>query len=451
MSWRCAARCRMFGPAMRRSVILLVSLGLFACSRDSNKSPDPGPPPTPSQTGSGAGSGSGGVRKQQVPPPFDLKAPPADATRTASGLIYKKLASNPGGVAPKRNDIVLVNYTGWRQATGETFFTNQGRGQPMPLNLAQAAPGFVEALQLLHTGEKAVLWMPPEIGYKSPPSDGKPETLIYLVDVVEVQPAPAIPDDVGAPPASATTLKSGTKKEIVRPGTGKDPIRPYDTVAYSFTAWDRDGRMIENSATTARKARKGGTTMQPYRASVGVAEILTSMTVGERSRFWVEAEKLVTDGSRPPGGIEHGTVCYELEVTQVTKAAREPPPAPPDVAKPPGDAKKSPKGVFYKLLAAGPGKDPRHPTENDSVKVNYTGWTTDGKMFDSSYLRNEAATFGLHAVVAGWTEGIPLMAIGNTMRFWIPQELAYKGQAGKPAGMLVFDVELLEIMDKSEH
>ncbi|HMG22160.1 MAG TPA: FKBP-type peptidyl-prolyl cis-trans isomerase, partial [Kofleriaceae bacterium] len=87
----------------------------------------------------------------------------------------------------------------------------------------------------------------------------------------------------------------------------------------------------------------------------------------------------------------------------------------------------------------------------DSVKVNYTGWTTDGKMFDSSYLRNEAATFGLHAVVAGWTEGIPLMAIGNTMRFWIPQELAYKGQAGKPAGMLVFDVELLEIMDKSEH
>jgi len=432
----------MFGPAMRRSVILLVSLGLFACSRDSEtRPPEPSPAP-PTQTG----SGSGGVRKQQIPPPFDLKAPPADATRTASGLIYKKLASNPGGVAPKRNDIVLVNYTGWRQATGETFFTNQGRGQPMPLNLAQSAPGFTEALQLLRTGEKAVLWMPPEIGYKTPPSEGKAETLIYLVDVVEVQPAPAIPDDVGAPPAGATALKSGTKKEVVRAGTGKDLIRPYDTVAYSFTAWAPDGRMIDNSAT-----RKKATTMQPYRTSVGVAEILTSMTVGERARFWVDAEKLVSDGSKPPGGIEHGTVCYELDVTQVTKAGREPPPTPADVAKPPGDAKKSPKGVSYKLLAAGPGKDPRHPTENDTVKVNYTGWTTDGKMFDSSYLRPEPATFGLHSVVAGWTDGIPLMAVGNRMRFWIPQELAYKGQAGKPAGMLVFDVELLEIVEQTGH
>src|SRR5436309_13765995 len=100
---------RMFPLAMRGSVILFVFMGLLACSRTNDDKPSAttsAPPPGP---------GSGGVRKQQVAPPFDLKAPPADATKTASGLIYKKLAVNASGVAPKRNDTVLTNYTGWRQ------------------------------------------------------------------------------------------------------------------------------------------------------------------------------------------------------------------------------------------------------------------------------------------------------------------------------------------------
>ena len=72
-------------------------------------------------------------------------------------------------------------------------------------------------------------------------------------------------------------------------------------------------------------------------------------------------------------------------------------------------------------------------------------------MFDSSLLRGEPATFSLGGVVAGWTDGIPMMTQGDKMRFWIPEALAYKGQAGKPAGMLVFDVELIEIMQTPAH
>ena len=79
------------------------------------------------------------------------------------------------------------------------------------------------------------------------------------------------------------------------------------------------------------------------------------------------------------------------------------------------------------------------------MKVHYTGWTTDGRMVDSSAVRNEPAQFALNGVIAGWVEGIPLMSIGDKMRFWIPEELAYKGAPGKPQGMLVYDVELLEI------
>jgi peptidylprolyl isomerase len=64
-------------------------------------------------------------------------------------------------------------------------------------------------------------------------------------------------------------------------------------------------------------------------------------------------------------------------------------------------------------------------------------------MFDSSVVRGQPATFGLNQVIAGWTEGLQLMAVGEKRRFWIPEKLAYQGMAGRPAGMLVFDVELL--------
>ena len=119
-------------------------------------------------------------------------------------------------------------------------------------------------------------------------------------------------------------------------------------------------------------------------------------------------------------------------------------PAPPDVAAPPKDAAVTASGLASKVIQAGTGTD--KPGATDMVTVHYTGWTTDGKMFDSSVQRGEPAAFGLNRVIAGWTEGVQLMVVGEKTRFWIPQELAYKGAPGKPAGMLVFDVELLEIL-----
>jgi peptidylprolyl isomerase len=79
------------------------------------------------------------------------------------------------------------------------------------------------------------------------------------------------------------------------------------------------------------------------------------------------------------------------------------------------------------------------------VRVHYTGWTTDGQMFDSSVARNEPIAFGLNQVIAGWTEGVQLMVEGEKRRLWIPERLAYPGQRGAPQGMLVFDVELIKI------
>ena len=116
---------------------------------------------------------------------------------------------------------------------------------------------------------------------------------------------------------------------------------------------------------------------------------------------------------------------------------------PPDVGAPPRDARRTAKGVYWKQLIKGKG-GPK-PTEDSTVLVHYTGWTTDGTMFDSTHKRGQPARFPLRAVIAGWTDGLHTMSVGDKTRLWIPEELAYKGAPGPPQGMLVFDVELLSI------
>jgi FKBP-type peptidyl-prolyl cis-trans isomerase len=122
-----------------------------------------------------------------------------------------------------------------------------------------------------------------------------------------------------------------------------------------------------------------------------------------------------------------------------------PPPAPTDVAATPNDAEKTQSGLASKVITKGSGD--AHPKATDTVTVHYSGWTTDGKLFDSSVTRGEPSSFGLNQVIKGWTEGVQLMVKGEKRRFWIPAGLAYGENpgGGRPGGMLVFDIELLDI------
>lgn len=119
------------------------------------------------------------------------------------------------------------------------------------------------------------------------------------------------------------------------------------------------------------------------------------------------------------------------------------PPTPTDVAAPPAEAKTTASGLAWRVLTPGTGTE--HPSRKDTVTVHYSGWTTDGEMFDSSVRRGSPSTFGLGQVIRGWTEGVQLMVVGETRRFWIPEQLAYKGMEGRPQGTLVFDIELIAI------
>lgn len=243
-------------------------------------------------------------------------------------------------------------------------------------------------------------------------------------------PAPA---DVAAPPADASKTESGLAYKVLSAGTGAEHPSELSSVEVHYTGWTTDGEMFDSSVV------RGRTTKFPLnRVISGWTEGLQLMKKGDKTRFWIP-EELAYQG-RP--GAPAGMLVFDVELVDFSTPPA-PPEAPADVAAPPADATTTASGLAYKVIKKGEGTD--HPSETSKVSVHYTGWTTDGKMFDSSVSRGQPATFPLNRVIAGWTEGVQLMVAGDSYRFWIPEEMAYKGSPGKPAGMLVFDVELLEI------
>ena len=104
------------------------------------------------------------------------------------------------------------------------------------------------------------------------------------------------------------------------------------------------------------------------------------------------------------------------------------PETPADVKAAPADAVKTASGLASKVLASGTGSE--HPSAADTVTVHYSGWTTDGRLFDSSVKRGKPTSFPLNGVIKGWTEGVQLMVEGEKRRFWIPADLAYGENPG---------------------
>ena len=106
-------------------------------------------------------------------------------------------------------------------------------------------------------------------------------------------------------------------------------------------------------------------------------------------------------------------------------------------------------GLQYKIITEGKGAI---PTATQKVKVNYEGKTLDGKVFDSSYKRGKPTEFRCNQVIKGWTEALTHMPVGSVWEVYIPQELAYGSQGAgddiKPFSMLIFKIELLDILDK---
>jgi peptidylprolyl isomerase len=255
--------------------------------------------------------------------------------------------------------------------------------------------------------------------------------LLTMTAAFAAEPIPA-PPDVAAPPADAQVTASGLASKVLVPGTGTEHPGPHDNVKVHYTGWTTDGKMFDSSV-----ARGEPIGLPLDRVIAGWTEGVQLMVVGEKRRLWIPQDLAYGGRADRPAGM----LVFDIELIAF-EAPPRPPEVPEDVAAPPADAIVEKSGLASKLLQAGTGTT--HPRASSTVRVHYSGWTTDGKLFDSSLVRGQPASFPLNQVIAGWTEGVQLMVVGEKRRFWIPQKLAYRGMPDQPAGMLVFDVELLD-------
>jgi peptidylprolyl isomerase len=404
---------------------LLLSVGAPACkSRGANSSD--------------AGAHEAGAAAAGLPAPPDVAAPPADAVRTASGLASKVLVPGTGTDHPGQNDTVKVNYTGWT-TDGKMFDSSVAplqpgrKPEPISFALGRVIPGWTEGLQLMVVGEKRRLWVPVELAYKGKP--GAPQgMLVFDVELLDVTPGPKPPDDVAAAPADADKTKDGLASKVTQKGTGKDHPGPNDAVRVNYSLWQPDGKFLDGS--------RDKPVVRPVTGfSDGWTEGLKLMVTGEKRTFWVPAALGRKDRPGMSPTPEPSDTTMVIELVDIVPG----PKTPPDVKAPPKDAIVEKDGLASKVLTKGTGT--AHPTATSRVTVQYAGWTTDGKMFDSSYSHGQPATFGVTGVIPGWTEVLQLMVEGEKRRVWIPEELAYKGKPGAPQGMLVFEIELQKITE----
>ena len=354
--------------------------------------------------------------------PADVKAPPADAVKTASGLASKVLQEGKGEKKPTATDTVSVHYSGWT-TDGKLFDSSVQRGQPAQFPLNGVIKGWTEGLQLMVEGEKRRFWIPADLAYGEDPGGGRPGgMLVFDVELLEIKELQKVPENTEKSP-------SGTAFLIQQKGEGEAPAAT-DVLSFHLVVGTMDGQTIQDTRTGPQVPSATADKLPP-----ALGEMLTAMKAGEKRRCWI-----------PEAGAPGGHIVAELELISF-KAAPPAPPVPDDVAAVPDNAAKTASGLASKVLQAGKGE--KKPAATDTVSVHYSGWTTDGKMFDSSVTRGEPAQFPLNGVIKGWTEGLQLMVVGEKRRFWIPADLAYGENpgGGRPGGMLVFDVELLEIVE----
>jgi len=270
---------------------------------------------------------------------------------------------------------------------------------------------------------------PAEAEAKAPPAaPSAPEPAV----VRSAPPPPALPPAPDpTPPADAVKTKSGLAMVVLTKGTGTKKPKATESVRLKVLGFMPGGQRFGGPTPTL---------MSMSEVAPGWGEALSQMVEGEKRRLWMPPA--LAFGNAPGAPAGDGNVVLELELVAIPA----PLPVPKDLKTPPKDATKTASGLVYKVLTKGTGT--AHPTAASQVSVHYSGWSKDGKMFDSSVMRGEPSNFALNQVIKGWTEGVQLMVVGEKARFWIPGALAYGDKPmrpGAPSGDLVFDIELLAI------
>ncbi len=357
---------------------------------------------------------------------------------TASGLKYKILKKGDGR-QPKAGDKVSVHYAG-KLTDGTEFDNSYKRGQPFSFKLGQGQviKGWDEGIGYLHVGDSALFTIPADLGYGGQQAGSIPpnSTLIFTVKLMDVSEGPKPWDAKGK---DTITTKSGLKYVIFQKGTGPSPA-PGDKVKVHYSGYLRDGKPFDSSV---ERGEPIGFQCGKGQVIAGWDEGLQLLQKGSKAKLIIPWQLAYGEAGRPPVIPAKADLIFDVELVDFT----------PHVTPVPYDTKgkqmvKTASGLQYYVITKGTGAQVQ---KGQTVTIHYTGYFSDGKIFDSSVERSEPITFqaGMGQMIKGFDEGLLLMHQGDKIRFVIPYSLAY-GEAGRPPVIpakadLTFDVELIGI------
>ncbi len=374
--------------------------------------------------------------QETIPAPKNVASAPASASKTKSGLASLVLKKGTGTVKPGPKDLVTVHYTGWDKA-GKMFDSSVVRGKPAEFPLNAVIKGWTEGLQLMVEGEKRRFWIPAALAYGDTPTrPGAPAgDLCFDVELIKITPYPKVPADLLNPPKDAEKTASGLVSKVLKKGTGKVKPTADDTVVVHYSGWDKSGKMFDSSVLRGQPAQF------PLNGVIkGWTEGLQLMVPGEKRRFWIPAALAYGDTPSRPGAPA-GDLCFDVELIKVISV----PKAPANVAKIPADAEASEGGVKSIVVKKGTGEKPK---ADSVVMVNFTGWSKDGKVIDTTVVPNDAPIpLPLGKVPAAFSSVLKKMQVGEIRQVWFPAKviLGPNPDPRAPEGPFCYQFELVKI------
>lgn len=361
---------------------------------------------------------------------------------TSTGLKYNILEQGEGD-SPKPGDMVAVHYIGVLE--DNTLFDNSfNKEEPLTFNygVGQVIKGWDEGIGLLKPGGKAFFVISPKLGYGNsevlniPPNS----TLYFYIELVAVQKNDKLqPYDTEG--KDTLTTPSGIKYIIVKEGEGESPTKS-NWAYFHFTGYLPSGQIFDASVLRG----------EPVRINPGEMEFIPA---------WDEIVQLMRPGAKfhvivPPsmGYGEHGipgvvppntTLRFDMELLLVSEK-REIVPFECEGK----DTVKTESGLKMIHVTEGEGEN---PNENDVVKIHFTGYLENGKMFQSSLETDDPVIFavGQKQVIDGLDEAVKYMRPGGKMRVFVPWQLGYGEEGYSPIipekANLIFDIELISVVE----
>jgi FKBP-type peptidyl-prolyl cis-trans isomerase len=279
-------------------------------------------PASAGDSGNEEGQGSPSGPTLSKPGPFaappDVREPPAEALRTASGIAMTILHSGSESQHPEGDDCVVVKFTTWKR-DGSLLATSGAHGESAVQCLITAIPGVSEVLKLMVPGERRRIWVPAELAFtmeaahhhqaKGVHPEPQPEIdLTFDIELIRILRAPSKPLDLAAPPATAQRMPSGVVIEVLNPGTGTTHPKMESRVTLNYSGWGPDGTLLESTVISGHAAAVlVGTALAGWR------EVLPLMVTGEKVRAWIPAARAFGEGTfrvtAPAGNL-----VYDIEL-----------------------------------------------------------------------------------------------------------------------------------------